>query len=304
MKPIDIIKLIIRVLLGGLFIATAILKLLSVEEFELYIYSFNLFNFITVVLLSRLLIAFELLLGIFLIMKIKYRYTWWLTLFTMVGFTLFLVYVAKFRNDNNCHCFGALVELNPVHSICKNILTIIMLLFVRSEENYRFRFKKLVIGTLIAAGVIVPFVANPMDALYNMFYSEEKQINLTVFEELKQDTTLTNFNIDQGNYILTFYMSGCKYCKLGMKKLQSIVEKNEIDENRIKVMISGSEEGIEGFKTITKTENYNFYSLSLITSINLIYGIYPTFVFVEDGKVKKVVDFRGIDEKEVVEFLK
>ena len=305
MKPVDIMKLIIRLLLGGMFITTAILKLLSIEEFDLYIYSFDIFNYATVTFLSRLLIAFEFSIGILLIIKEKYRYVWWITLLTMVGFTLFLFYTAKFRNDTNCHCFGEFIELNPVHSIIKNLITIILLLLCRNEVDYHFRFKKMVVGILITAAIAVPFITNPTDALYNKIFAEEKEIDASLFEDLKQDTLIQNLNIEQGRYLLPFYMSGCPHCKLGMKKVRSIVERNGIDTDKIKVMISGSEEGVEKFKTNTQTENYHFYVVSPYLSIALVYGTYPTFLFVEDGKVKKVVaDFRGINEEELIEFLK
>jgi uncharacterized membrane protein YphA (DoxX/SURF4 family) len=305
MKLVNVLKLIIRLLLGGMFITTAILKLLSIEEFELYIYSFDLFNYITVTFFSRSLIVFEFLIGIFLIIKVKYRYIWWVTLLTMTGFTLFLIYVAKFRNDTNCHCFGEFIELNPVHSILKNLITIIMLLLTRNEEDYHFRFKKVIVGILLVITIVIPFVVNPMDALYNRIFSEEnEEMNVALFEELKQDTILQNLNIDQGRYLLAFYMSGCKYCRLGMKKIQSIVERNEIEVDKIKIIISGSEKRIEDFKTNTKTENYHFYVIPPPVSINLIYGIYPTFVLFEDGKIEKVTSFRGINEDELVEFLK
>ena len=39
----------------------------------------------------------------------------------MIGFTLFLIYTAIYRNDANCHCFGSFIEINPVESIIKNI---------------------------------------------------------------------------------------------------------------------------------------------------------------------------------------
>ena len=304
MKPVEIIKLSIRLLLGGMFITSAILKLISIDEFELYIYSFNFFDFVTVTFLSRLLVAFEFLLGILLIFKVKYQYSWWLSMITIASFTLFLVYTAIFRNDTNCHCFGELVELNPLSSIFKNLLTIIFLLLIRGKEDSHFRFKKVIVGILIATSLLLPFIVNPMDALYNKIFSPEKEMNLTLFEELKQDTAINHFNVDHGNYLIAFYISGCKYCRLGMKKINSIVEKNEINIDKVKIMIAGSAERIENFKTDTESTKYNFYLIPPHTIINLVYGSFPTFALVENGKIKRVMNLRGLDERELVDFLK
>ena len=110
-----------RLFLGALFVVTAVLKLLSIDNFEIYIYSFGLFSYTWTTFFSRLLIFIELLIGISLILKICFKKIWWLTMLMMAGFTLFLVYAAIFRNDSNCHCFGDLIELNPTQSIFKNI---------------------------------------------------------------------------------------------------------------------------------------------------------------------------------------
>ena len=97
----------IRIMIGGMFIIAAILKLISIDEFEIYIYSFNVFSFLVTTFVSRLLIAGEFILGLFLILKINYKFTWRATLIMLMLFTLFLIHVAIFRNDDNCHCFGA-----------------------------------------------------------------------------------------------------------------------------------------------------------------------------------------------------
>ena len=47
LNSLNIIKLIIRLLLGVFFISTAVLKLLSIDSFEVYIYSFGIVNYVT-----------------------------------------------------------------------------------------------------------------------------------------------------------------------------------------------------------------------------------------------------------------
>ena len=85
----SVINLTIRLLLGVFFIGTAVLKLLSIDNFEIYIYSFNIFSYITTTFFSRLLIFIELIIGISLIFKICFKQIWWLTMLMMVFFTIF-----------------------------------------------------------------------------------------------------------------------------------------------------------------------------------------------------------------------
>ena len=118
---------ILRIGIGGMFVIAAILKLMSIDEFEIYIYSFNVLSFLLTSFVSRIIIAGEFILGLFLILKINYKFTWNATMIVLILFTLFLIYVAIFRNDTNCHCFGELVELSPVESIIKNVIAMILL---------------------------------------------------------------------------------------------------------------------------------------------------------------------------------
>ena len=53
-------------LVGGVFIIAAILKLISIDEFEIYIYSFNIFSFLLTTFVSRIIIIGEFILGLFL----------------------------------------------------------------------------------------------------------------------------------------------------------------------------------------------------------------------------------------------
>ena len=302
-NAIQISKLILRILIGIMFLTTATLKLLSIDEFELYIYSFGIFNYISVTVLARFVIAFEFLLGLFLLLKQFYKQVWWLMQLTLIGFTLFLIYVALFRNDANCHCFGDFVELNPLHSIIKNVLTIALLLFVRKETDYQLRYRKIVIGTCFAVAVILPFVVFPMDAVYNKFRSPKDPINIVAFEKLQQDTTLRNFNIEQGNYLLAFYIPRCKFCRLSMKKVNAIVNKYQLDIDRIKIFICGDDSAVDEFKNETEALDYQFFQISPILAIDITYGHFPTFIYISNQELKNCVDLRGIEEEDIVQFL-
>ena len=130
-KTITILKTIIRIGIGVFFIASAILKLLSLDHFELYIYSFNIFSFMLSSFAARAIIAAEILVGILLIAKVRYKAAWWLTMLMLIGFSFLLIYVILFRDDSNCHCMGDLVEIKPSLSLIKNLVAIALMLFIR-----------------------------------------------------------------------------------------------------------------------------------------------------------------------------
>ena len=97
-----------RILVGLVFIASAILKYLSIDEFDLYIYDHNLFSISVTETLTRLLITAECLLGIMLMFNILARFVYYTTLTFLIGFTMYLFLLPYLFNVDitNCYCFG------------------------------------------------------------------------------------------------------------------------------------------------------------------------------------------------------
>ena len=297
-----ILRLTIRLLLGVFFISTAVLKLMSIDNFEVYIYSFGLFSYTWTTFFSRLLIFIELIIGISLILKIHFKQIWWLTMLMMVGFTLFLIYAAIFRNDSNCHCFGSLIELDPVQSIVKNIITIVLLLFIRNEQSHDYKpiIKRWLIGISIVASLIIPFVAVPMDVIYNKIYSEKENVNTVAFYENLNDSTYFDGNklmdVSEGRYLINYALAGCKYCRIGAEKLTLMVDRHGISHEKVKFIIGGSDEAISRFIENTNTSNYEHWKIPAPQFMSITFGKFPLYVFIEDGKIVKAGDFRMVDD--------
>lgn len=302
-SAVAILKFILRILIGAFFITTAILKLLSLDSFEIYIYSFNLFDFNLCGIIARLVIAGEMLLGALLIAKILYKQVWWLTMLMLAGFTLFLIYVAIFRHDANCHCMGDIVQLNPTWSIVKNIITMALLLLIRKEEDYHFRGKVAVGFILLVVSLGVPFILFPTDAVYNLIFKSDNTVDEKRFEQFMQDSLAQTLHIEQGNYVLGYLSSGCKYCKLSGKKINTMVENNQLDTNKIIFLIWGSEKSIQEFKEETEATHFRYAIIGPVEAIQMVSGRFPTYVFVKNGKPVETADLRSLNDKRLKEFL-
>ena len=128
---------LINIGVGSVFIIAAILKLISIDEFEIYIYSFNILSFLLTTFVSRIIIAAEFALGLLLILNRNCKFIRRVTLIVLASFTLFLIYAAIFRHDSNCHCFGELVELSPLESIIKNLVMMALLVIGQRTKDKR-----------------------------------------------------------------------------------------------------------------------------------------------------------------------
>lgn len=303
-KIISICKLILRILIGTFFITTAVLKLLSLDNFEIYIYSFKLFDFILCTIIARWVIAAELLFGILLIAKIFYKQVWWLTMAMLFGFTLLLIYTAIFRNDANCHCMGDLVQISPVVSIFKNLLTMALMLLIRKEHDYHFkgRFAVTIAALVIAIGI--PFILFPMDSVVNHFRSNETKVDMPQFQQFMKDSTIQALNLDEGKYIVAYLAAGCQYCEISGRKVNTIVDNQKLDTNRIVYFIWGKDQKIKEYKKITGATHFKYVTISPLTAVKIVYGQFPTYLFLQDGKIVKTADYRHLDDKSITDFLK
>ena len=301
----NILKLIIRIGIGVFFIVSAILKLLSLDHFELYIYSFNIVNFTLSSLVARAIIAAEILVGILLIAKVKYKFAWWLTMLMLIGFSLLLVYVILFREDSNCHCMGDLVEIKPSFSLIKNLVAIALMLCIRKEKDYHFRGRVAVLVAAFLAAIVPPFALFPMDNIYNIFTkSDDNNYNEAAFNSFLQDSVMQDIHLDNGNYIVGVVSSGCEFCHTGCLKMAEMAENNALDSTRILYFIWGDSVSVQNFRDDTKSNAFRYVPINPLKAIQITNGAFPTFLFLQDGEVQKVADLRQLTEKEVIAHIK
>jgi len=325
MKAKKIIFTIISVAIGLFFILSAILKIFTIKEFELYIYSYGIFNYALCTLFARCLIAFEMCVGLCLALKWWYRLAWWLMQISLLGFTVFLIF-AQLRGDANCHCMGDFVELNPLQSMIKNIAIMLILLVVRNQESWNFKFEKIIKPLIVIIVAAVPFIAVPPEVLYNKLYSTDRNINTPIFEKALADSTFykcypiirPNYEYDsttfaseekplelQGHNVLMFAHAGCKYCQEGAKRMAMFFRENKIDRRRCKVLIFGNNPPLSTYEFIKETESFGFEfrEINPITSLDIVDGQFPTFMLMQDDSIVKSFDLWGLEESTITEFL-
>lgn len=255
-----------------------------------------------------------MLLGILLILKTYNKITWTATMSVMVVFTIFLIYSALFRDDENCHCFGNTIELSPIGSIIKNIIIIILLFLIKKDsfntKETNNKKKKVITILLCPTVLLLIFIISPIDSIYKMIYSTEKEVSsidlLESFDDVTKiifnndsisfDTTST-FSHEEGMHMIAIVSSGCKYCHIGVKKLSMIMRNKEINSNKVNIFIWGSPEGITDFAKETLSENYTYWHIMPNKAIDITYGRFPTFIWLDDKKIVKIGDFRDIDDK-------
>ena len=166
---------IFRVILGSLFILSAISKLFPIEAFDLTIVNQGITNWNVAPYLSRFIISVELFLGIsFFINPFVKKISIPFSFLLLVVFCVHLTYlIATGSGNKNCGCFGELIPMSSVEALIKNLILIFLLFLVNKyflfekKRNYSLAFAvfSIVFGGIFLIFQIKPYNIPPKDEI-------------------------------------------------------------------------------------------------------------------------------------------
>ncbi len=300
---------LLRSIVGIVFIFSAYAKINSIDYFEIYVLQNGFFiDWNAATFLARLIVSGELFLGIMLLLNLKTNFIIKITLALMFFFTLLLVYIYFFISEtSNCQCFGESVKLNPIESILKNLLLIILLIvLLKFNKCFNFRLSKLVLILMVPVSIAIPFSISPPDLIYNKLYPEEsvsfKTRKLNVSKFGKTEFSGKHYDLTKGKYIVCFYSLACKYCKLSAKKMTAI--NNSMGKNLpILYVFLGKEENLNAFWEETESEKFPYKFLTSKNFLSLSGPSLPSIFLVKDGNIIANYGYRDITDKEVRDLL-
>ena len=195
---------ILKVLLGLVFIVSAILKIVGMDQLELYIYSFHFFSLNQSFLVARAAIILELVLGIGLVGNRLHKPIWWGSVLMLLGYTGFLVYALFLGRTDNCHCFGDVLRFNPWQSLIKNGVLLALFALIYKVNGKPLKHKALaLISTVILCGAIV-FVVSPPDN-YTPNYESSQDLNRELFGEALRQPPMDTLNLAEGKKAFYYY---------------------------------------------------------------------------------------------------
>lgn len=268
----------LRVLLGALFMVSAVAKLFAIDDFELYVFSYGFFSLNFTYVLVRLCIAAELALGVLTALGWWRRVVRLLDLGMLLFFSLFLCYASLVGRNESCQCFGRLADLNPVQSLLKNALLIViaLLAFDKGKPVQHCKLRAWLTALIVAASLATPFVVSVPDSW--MFGPEDARYNKELLQE-----TVAERNLDGDRYVVSFVTPGCPYCRMSRQKIGSIASRNDLDTTRI-VYIEPDDIGADRF-------------------LQLTYGQRPLILMLDHGQTVATFHYRNISERSIVDFL-
>jgi thiol-disulfide isomerase/thioredoxin len=293
-------KSALKVLLGLVFIVSAILKVVDMDRFEIYVYSYHFFSLNASFIVARLAIILELVLGIGLISHCLHKLMWWGSMAMLVGYSLLLIYALRLGRTDSCHCFGDFLQLDPKQSLVKNGVLLVLFLLVYKMDSWRTPFRWLILIIAIMASSIGVFVASPPDNMANTDPAHNLQVEL--FEEMLDEAPLDSLHLDEGKQIVCFFSTGCEYCQTAARKLSLMQQFHGFPRERITYLFMGDEAEVARFYELSESDRYREVIYPDARMLKVVKGNLPTIVFMENGEVVKECGLRDMQEDEMKAF--
>ena len=285
------LSLVLRVLLSALFLVSSVAKIVAIDDFELYIFSYGFLPLNISYLAARLCIVAELLLALFVALGWWRRWVNMAAFLLLILFSLFLGYAALIGRTDSCQCMGRLADLNPVQSLLKNALLIALVLLYsrisgptrKTSPTRKTRTTRAILSALFAVAVTVAVFCISVPDNW-MFGPEESRYDRELLEEsIGPDGLLANEGLAEGHQLMAFVTRGCPYCRMTREKLGSIAKRNHLDTSRI--------------------HYYEPADLPAGLFLRITYGQRPFVVLLDDGHPVATYHYRNINERQVTDFL-
>ncbi len=294
----------LEVVCGLVFIVSAWMKLFPVEPYELFLIENGITGWRLAPYLARIIISFELTLGLLLLAQLGGRRIRQMTIGVLLLFSSFLIYfLAVNGNSGDCGCFGEHFKLSPLQGLIKNGCLIIVLILLRDPNKIRsLRLKKLYLALCVIIPLGVVFIVEAPDDFFN-FQSpgleESKLLNEKDFSEFYNQEGEQLVMVLPEKVIILFVSSTCKYCKLATRKIAVLKKELELP---VYVVFLGPKKELQDFwkeshipylphKFMAANQFFYYSSKSL-----------PTISLVKGNKIIKNYGLRTIDVNEIKAF--
>ena len=276
-------RLCLRVALAALFLLSGVAKLVAIDDFELYVYSYGFLSLNAAYLTARLCIAAELLLGLFLVLGWWRRWVNLAALLVLLAFSLFLCYAALVGRTESCQCLGRLADLNPVQSLLKNAILIVLVLLydalrLRGPEAEKGKKVRLVLTPLFAVAVLVAVFCISVPDNW-MFGPEEARYDRQLLEDSMSEEPMAAARLAEGSHLVAFVTPGCPYCRMTREKLTSLARRNHLDTSYI--------------------HYYEPQDLPDNLFLRITYGQRPLVILLSDGQPVATYHYRNISERQL-----
>lgn len=293
---------ILKILLGLVFIVSAVLKIADMDRFEIYVYSYHFFSLNFSFLVARAAIIVELVLGVGLVSNCFHKLMWWGSVLMLLGYTVLLTYALVLGRTDNCHCFGDYLQFNPWQSIIKNMVLLALFALIYKVKGWRFKHDAMaLVAVALGCGAVV-FLVSPPDN-FTPSYDPTHDLNQELFIDAMQQPPLDTLHLNEGRKVVGLFSSGCEYCMMTAQKLSLMQRFYGFPEDNVQYIFMGSEEGVRAFYQESESTQYPYIIFEdVVNLLKINNGVFPILILLDQGEIVGEYGFRNMREEELKAF--
>ncbi len=297
---------ILRIIIGLVFVASAVTKYISIEAFDMFVFEHELFSWNLTNFLTRILISGEACLGLMLILGIYPKLSRWLTVGSLAFFTIYVLLKPLFFevDAENCHCFGEVLILSDSQTIVKNIILLALSVGLFFEKGWKTKFAKFILAGCLLLPLATSFIVRPPDVIVHKLYGKQAELNMESFEMLLGLDSVQSMNLKEGKKVLCLYSTGCKHCKRTAIKLDVMIKRHKLEKEKFAILFWGKPESIDVFYKETGAELLPTSKVPPLLFLSATKGRQPIIVLLDNGKVVDLYKSINIDESAIANFIK
>lgn len=327
--------ILLRIFIGCLFVFSGLSKLFPILAFEVQLIVHGFRSWFVVTWLSRLVIAFEIFLGLSFFQK-NFLKQFFIPAATglLIIFSLDLIRQIILRGfGGDCGCFGQVLTMSPLEALIKNIILISALIYLngllqaKSSKNILFPASFLLISFLPVFLLFPPRqfqiqtgnsdqtssfnssgstkITSSNKSPNNSFGNSNTKLVDQKKSPKKKITKITSFknfsggvNVDltKGENIVAMLSMNCGSCIDAGLEIGKL--KNEIKLPPVYYLLFGEEKQLTEFFSKTKAK-FPYKILDDETFFTLAKGSAPRIFLLWNGKIINEWDFRTFSAKEL-----
>jgi uncharacterized membrane protein YphA (DoxX/SURF4 family) len=295
----------IRILIGIVFVLSAVTKYISIEAFDMFVFEHELFSWNLTNFITRILIASEACLGLMLLFGIFPKLSRWLTVGSLVIFTIYILIKPFFFevNSDNCHCFGEVMILSDNQTLIKNVVLLLFSTVLFFDKGWKLKYAKYILIASFILPLATTFIVRPPDVIAHAIYGKQIELNMDSFEKLLNMDKVQDMKVSEGKKVLCLYSTACKHCKRTAIKIDVIIKRHKLNKQDFVVLFWGKENSIDVFYKETAAELLPTNQVPPLLFLSATKGRQPIIVLLDNGRIVDLYKSTNINEQKIVEFL-
>lgn len=293
-----------RILVGVLFIISGFIKANDPLGFSYKLDEyFTVFNMpwlsFAALALAIIICAFEIGLGVALLLGAKMKFTSWSLLLMILFFTGLTFYSWHYNKVTDCGCFGDALHLTPFQSFMKDVVLLVLIFFIFIKRNEITPLFGERAATLLAYTGFIASFSFSVYCVRNLPVIDFRPY--AIGKSIPDGMKLPEGAITDSVVMVFIYEKDGKQLELGMDDIKSIDDTYKFIDRKDKVIREGDKAPIHDF-SIVSSDGTDI--TADVLSMDQVFLLVAYDINKSDDKVQsRINDFVNLAQQKGVEFI-